>query len=214
MSRSTSVRIPVPELTLDVFQPGDGTYDYFAAYDRWEDGSTLPGVMLGVWATSYVNYVPTNDLILVSRFWKPGRSLKIRKRDDEARDVLQRLFPGRRIVQVYSENVNRGGGGMNCITQQQPASARFARMCGWAKVRVDAEVATLYASPFGHSVVGAVSRLTRSGGDIYLERLSSSGNRIQVRVVGRSALNGEVGWVDADDIESAGEKCPGVYSRN
>ena len=40
------VRIPMPELTLDVFQPGDGTYDYFAAYDRWEDGSTLPEVML------------------------------------------------------------------------------------------------------------------------------------------------------------------------
>lgn len=208
------VRIPVPELTLDVFQPGDGTYDYFAAYDRWEDGSTLPGVMLGIWASSYVNYVPTNDLILVSRFWKPGRSLTIRKRDDQARDVLQRLFPGRKIVQVYSENVNRGGGGMNCITQQQPASATFARMCGWAKVRVDVPVATLYASQFGHSVVGAVSRLTKSGGDIYLERLSSSGNRIQVRVVGRSALNGEIGWVDGDDIESAGEKCPGVYSRN
>ena len=132
-----------------------------------------------------MNYVPTNDLILVSRFWKPGRSLTIKKRDDEARDVLRELFPGREIVQVYSENVNRGGGGMNCITQQQPASATFARMCGWAKVQVDVQVATLYASPFGQSCAGPVPRLTRSGGDIYLERLSSSGNRVRVRVVGR-----------------------------
>ncbi len=68
------VRIPMPELTLDVFQPGDGQYDYFAAYERWEDGSTLPEVMLAVWPASYVNYAPTNDLVLVPRFWKPGRS--------------------------------------------------------------------------------------------------------------------------------------------
>ena len=208
------VRIPMPELTLDVMQPGDGLYDYFAAYDRWEDGSTLPEVMLAVWPTSYVNYVPTNDLILVSRFWKPGRSFTIKRRDDEARDVLRELFPGREIVQVYSENVNRGGGGMNCITQQQPASATFARLCGWAKVQVDAQVATLYAAPIGQHALGTVPRLTRSGGDIYLQRLSSSGKRVQVRVVGAPRLHGEVGWVDEEDIESAGEKCPAVYSRN
>ena len=45
----------------------------------------------------------------------------MRKRDAEAAKVIGRLFPGRRIVQVYIENVIRGGGGMNCITQQQPA---------------------------------------------------------------------------------------------
>ena len=68
------VRIPTPELTLDVIRPGDGTYDYFIGYDRWEDGSTTPEVMLTVWPTSYVNYVPTNDLVIVSKFWKPGRA--------------------------------------------------------------------------------------------------------------------------------------------
>lgn len=56
------VRIPMPELTLEVFQPGDGTYDYFARYDDWEDGSTLPELMLAVWPASYVNYVPTNKV--------------------------------------------------------------------------------------------------------------------------------------------------------
>ena len=74
-----------------------------------------------MWPASYVNYVPTNGVVLVPRFWKPGRSLEIRKRDDEAAKVIGRLFPGRRIVQVQIENVVRGGGGMNCITQQQPA---------------------------------------------------------------------------------------------
>ena len=105
--------------------------------------------MLGVWPASYVNYVPTNDLILAPAFWKPGRSLESKRRDREARDVLRQLFPGREIVPVHPENVVRGGGGMNCITQQQPASARFAERCGWAKVQVATGVANLYAGPIG-----------------------------------------------------------------
>ncbi len=208
------VRMPTPALTLDVTGPGDGTYEYFAAYDRWEDGSTTPEVMLGLWASSYVNYVPTNDLVIVSKFWKPGRSLAIRKRDDEAVAVLKGLFPGREVVSVFSENVNRGGGGLNCITQQQPASARFAEKCGWAKVKVDVQAAPLYAQPFGEAVLGRVPRLTRLGRDVYLERLAASGERIQVRVQWPSGTRDEVGWVDRNAIESAGEKCPGVYARN
>lgn len=210
------VRIPTPVPTLDALKPGDGTYDYYANYDRWEDGSTLPEVMLGVWNASYVNYVPTNDLVIVSKFWRPGLPSEIRKRDSEARAVLEEMFPGRKIVQVYAENLNRGGGGMNCITQQQPASRTFARQCGWAKVQVDTQTTTLYARPHGKNELGAISRLSQSGEDIYLERLPSFGleKRLRVRVVGATTLNGQTGWIDEDDIESAGEKCTDVYSLN
>ena len=86
------VRIPMPELTLEVFEPGDGTYDYYAAYDRWEDGSTLPEVMLAVWPASHVNYAPTNDLVLVPRFWRPGRSHESQD-NDARRGRLEDLFP-------------------------------------------------------------------------------------------------------------------------
>ncbi len=206
------VRIPMPELTLDVFQPGDGQHDYFSVYDRWEDGSTLPEVMLAVWPASYVNYAPTNDLVLVPRFWKPGRPIESQEKDRTARNVLENLFPGREIAQVHIENVVRGGGGMNCITQQQPASRRFVRRCGWAKVKVDVETTALYVHSTGRATLGVVPRLTRSGDDVYLERLFSSDRRVRVRVVGDGGLDGEVGWVDENDIESAGEKCPNVYS--
>ena len=208
------VRIPVPVPTLDVLGPGDGTYDYYAGYERWEDGSTLPEAMLGVWAASYVNYVPTNDLVIVSKFWKPGRSSEVRRRDAEARAVLQDLFPGRTIAQVYTENINRGGGGMNCITQQQPASARFAKRCGWAKVRVGVERATLYSRAEGGAALGRVPRLSNSGSDVYLRRLSSWRERARVEVVGAGHLDGSIGWIEEGDIESAGERCPEVWSLN
>jgi agmatine deiminase len=204
------LRIPSPVPTLDALKAGDGNYDYFADYDRWEDGSTFPEVMLGVWNASYVNYVPTNDLVIVSKFWRPGLSREILRRDNEARDVLEQAFPGREVVQVYAENINRGGGGMNCITQQQPASARFAEQCGWAKVKVDAQMTTLHAGPTGDRALGHIPRLSSLGGAVYLKRLSSRGKRVQVQVVGAIHLSGEIGWVDQDDIESAGEKCPSI----
>jgi hypothetical protein len=40
------------------------------------------------------------------------------------------------------------------------------------------------------------------------------GKRSLVLVTGEFHLNGRVGWIDEDDIESAGEKCPLVYSPN
>jgi len=127
---------------------------------------------------------------------------------------LEDLFPGREVVQVRPENVVRGGGGMNCITQQQPASADFARRCGWTKVQVAAQVATLYAGPTGGAELGTVPRLSKNNRDVYLERLSAFGRRVQVRVDGPTELDGQTGWVEEDYIESAGEKCPAVYALN
>ncbi len=103
---------------------------------------------------------------------------------------------------------------MNCITQQQPASAKFLQKCGWMKVQVAAQNAILYSAPAGGSSMGSVPRVTASGDNVYLKTLSSWGNRTLVLVVGEFKLNGRIGWVNEDDIESAGEKCPSAYSIN
>ena len=54
----------------------------------------LPEVMLGVWPSSYVNYVPTNDLLIAPRFWRPGRPLEAKKRDADAREGPAPNVPG------------------------------------------------------------------------------------------------------------------------
>lgn len=127
------------------------------------------------------------------------------------RGALAPLFPGREIVQISADNVIRGGGGMNCITQQQPASTRFGDARGWAKVKVDMDETTLYAGPRGSAAFGTVSRLSPLEKDIYLEKLWSSHDRVLVRVDGPSPLAGQVGWVNENAIESAGEKSPPVH---
>ena len=42
-------------------------------------------------------------------------------KDEEARAILQRVFPEHRVVMVPGREILLGGGNIHCITQQQPA---------------------------------------------------------------------------------------------
>jgi agmatine deiminase len=43
-------------------------------------------------------------------------------RDEQVKQIFEQVFPDKKIVQIEDvENVNCGGGGMHCISQQMPA---------------------------------------------------------------------------------------------
>ena len=62
---------------------------------------------------SYINFYFANYGIVMPSFDDPM--------DDVAAAVMAKTFPDRRIVQVPAIDVVQGGGGIHCITQQQPA---------------------------------------------------------------------------------------------
>jgi agmatine deiminase len=64
--------------------------------------------------TSYANYYVGNGALYTPQFGD-------RKADALAVDVLGRLHPGRRIVQLEVDRIYENGGGIHCVTQQQPA---------------------------------------------------------------------------------------------
>nr|WP_320014045.1 agmatine deiminase family protein [uncultured Desulfobacter sp.] len=64
---------------------------------------------------SYINFYMPNGAIIMSAFNDPA--------DDQARQMMQAIFPDRTIVQIPSLPLFAGGGGIHCITQQQPAGA-------------------------------------------------------------------------------------------
>ncbi|UUY09226.1 agmatine deiminase [Pseudomonas sp. J452] len=64
-------------------------------------------------AGSYVNFLIVNGGIIAPSFNDP--------KDEEARAILQRLFPEHRVVMVPGREILLGGGNIHCITQQQPA---------------------------------------------------------------------------------------------
>jgi agmatine deiminase len=62
---------------------------------------------------SYVNYYICNGAIICSDFGDT-------KADGEAKEILQNLYPGRKIVALNTDPIGESGGGIHCATQQQP----------------------------------------------------------------------------------------------
>jgi len=66
-----------------------------------------------LFSRSYVNFYIANGGIVMPSFGVPG--------DARARAVIQAAFPDREVVQIDITQLASGGGGIHCITQQQPA---------------------------------------------------------------------------------------------
>jgi agmatine deiminase len=62
---------------------------------------------------SYVNHYVCNGAVIACAFDDPA--------DAEARELLAAAYPGREIVQIDARPIFDRGGGIHCITQQQPA---------------------------------------------------------------------------------------------
>lgn len=67
-------------------------------------------------AGSYVNFLIVNGGIVAPSFDDP--------KDEEARAILERVFPEHRVVMVPGREILLGGGNIHCITQQQPAAQK------------------------------------------------------------------------------------------
>jgi agmatine deiminase len=62
---------------------------------------------------SYLNHYVANGAVIACRFDDPN--------DDEAAAVLAEAYPGRQVVTVDARPLFARGGGIHCITQNQPA---------------------------------------------------------------------------------------------
>ncbi|MFE4257321.1 agmatine/peptidylarginine deiminase [Streptomyces sp. NPDC056883] len=63
---------------------------------------------------SYANYYVCNGAVISGQFGDT-------RADTAAKALLTRLFPGRVIEQLNIDRLGTGGGGIHCVTQQQPA---------------------------------------------------------------------------------------------
>jgi len=115
------IRMPMPQTILTTMDPGDYVYDYIKTLD-YEDGSTFPeGETINVVAAaSYLNFLITDSVILGQKYWREGLGEEVKQRDEEAQQVLKMVFPNRKVIMLDALAVNLGGGGIHCITMQQP----------------------------------------------------------------------------------------------
>lgn len=110
-------RLPMPEVNALVYPITIGKEDLQEMQNYgFKEGDTIYRVP----ASSYVNFFVSNRVVLIPKYWKPGMSDLQRRKDNEAREVIQKLFPDRKVIAIYALSVNRGGGGIHCMTHEQP----------------------------------------------------------------------------------------------
>tara|TARA_B100000029_G_scaffold478431_1_gene524491 strand:- start:2211 stop:3257 length:1047 start_codon:yes stop_codon:yes gene_type:complete len=65
--------------------------------------------------SSYINFYIANGGIVMPKF-------EDEKSDNNAQNIIQSVFPQRKIIAINGVDISLGGGNVHCITQQQPKS--------------------------------------------------------------------------------------------
>ena len=116
------IRIPIPDAIYIEAQPTDEAYFVHEASPNFQDGTVFP-TGRPVWlvpALSYCNFLISNGVVVMQKYWKNGMPESIKKKDEVAMATLKKAFPTRKVIAIHSLPVNLGGGGLHCSTQQQP----------------------------------------------------------------------------------------------
>jgi len=64
-------------------------------------------------AAGYINYFVINGAVISPQFGD-------RQADAKAHSLLASLYPGRQVIQLDIDAIAAGGGGIHCVTHQQP----------------------------------------------------------------------------------------------
>jgi agmatine deiminase len=123
------VRMPVAETVYKEVSKNSLVYSNISGMikatklKKMLDGSELPkeDKFLVLPALSYCNFSIANNVILMSKYWKESLPESVKYKDKQAFEILQKLFPDRKIVAIDAIALNLGGGGLHCNTKHIPA---------------------------------------------------------------------------------------------
>ena len=120
----TIVKVPLPDLITKkilarkISDDEDGrSYDVDPSSFKASEAPQLGDTLLRVPASSYMNYLVTNGVVILPSYTQAGSS---RQKEEEVERIFQKQFPGREIIFMDAMPINWSGGGIHCSTQQQP----------------------------------------------------------------------------------------------
>jgi len=120
----TIIRMPHTDLDYEMSSRSDTMNEWLAEFRFDNDLAPMPEEAYIAAASSYMNFVIANGVVLVPQYYKKGEDESVRKRDAQAVAVLESVFPKRKVIGIDAYAVNLGGGGMHCITAHEPADSK------------------------------------------------------------------------------------------
>ncbi|MEM6801691.1 MAG: agmatine deiminase family protein [Bacteroidota bacterium] len=118
------IKVPIPDLMyqeVEVVEKLEGDYDLNVPED-WigysEKELKIGDKLKRVPASSYLNYLVTNGLVLLPTYESEPTSIE---KEERVKKQFQKAFPDRDLIFIDAMKLNYFGGGIHCITQQEPS---------------------------------------------------------------------------------------------
>ncbi len=117
------IKVPLPDLIAkqivarENIDAAEVTLDMEVGSFIPSEKPTIGDTLLRVPASSYMNYLVTNGLVLLPTYTAMGSS---KQKEEQVQKIFEKQFPGRKVVFINAIMVNWSGGGIHCSTQQQP----------------------------------------------------------------------------------------------
>lgn len=122
----TIIKVPLPDLNPRTMiatkeYSKEPSLDIPANRFYISEAPKVGDTLLRVPASSYLNYLVTNEVVLISSYVDEGSS---KEKENRVRKIFEKQFPDRKIVFINAMPQNWGGGGIHCSTQQQPRAKK------------------------------------------------------------------------------------------
>lgn len=104
-------KLPIPDVPVCISEAEAVGFEFAEGEEIREAGERL--------AASYVNFYFSNDSVVMPAFGGENAAS-----DRRAAEILAKLCPERKIVQIPARAILTGGGNIHCITQQIPEGVR------------------------------------------------------------------------------------------
>jgi agmatine deiminase len=110
------IKVPVPDLIIKKI-PSSEINPWDAA---WFPGYKEKDSINLVLASSYLNFLLTDKLVIIAKYWKEGRPESTKKKDEAVLELFLRLFPEKTVIPLNPEAFNHSGGGFHCYSYNEP----------------------------------------------------------------------------------------------
>ncbi len=117
------IKVPLPDIIVkkvvarEDIDDRETTFDVRVSSFKKSEAPKIGDTLLRVPASSYLNYLVTNGLVILPAYIQAGSS---KEKEERVRKIFQQQFPNRQIVFIDVMPQNWEGGGIHCSTQQQP----------------------------------------------------------------------------------------------
>jgi len=136
----------------------------------------------------YVNWLQIDGAII-------GNAFNVPEWDNEAQEILEFLFPEQNVILLFTPEVNLSGGGIHCITNDQPSltldsSLELEHSAGWNLIGLPLEVLNpSYITLFPESIEGTLYSFS-GGYNPVTELINGKGYWLRFNEAGSTTISG------------------------